>query len=105
MTEFKQIIGRGTRLRPDYDKNFFTIIDFRGATQLFEDRDWDGPPIQDEDFGKEGKSSDPGSEGKLAGGDEEDGDNEGERIKYQVSRQEEFRVAKERVSYYGKDGN
>ncbi|MBD2058110.1 DEAD/DEAH box helicase family protein [Oculatella sp. FACHB-28] len=95
MTEFKQIIGRGTRLRPDYDKNFFTIIDFRGVTQLFEDRDWDGPPIQDEDFGKGGKSPDP-KEKKDEGGT-------GERIKYQVGRQE-FQVAKERVSYYSKDG-
>jgi type I restriction enzyme R subunit len=50
MTEFKQIIGRGTRLRPDYGKNFFTIIDFRGATKSFDDPDWDGPPIQDEEF-------------------------------------------------------
>jgi len=53
MTEFKQIIGRGTRLRPDYGKNFFTIIDFRNATQLFDDPNWDGPAIQDEDFGKQ----------------------------------------------------
>ena len=46
LTEFKQIIGRGTRLRPDYGKYFFTILDFRKATELFADPDWDGPPIQ-----------------------------------------------------------
>lgn len=46
LTEFKQIIGRGTRLRPDYGKFFFTIIDFRKATELFADPDWDGPPLQ-----------------------------------------------------------
>jgi type I restriction enzyme R subunit len=46
LTEFKQIIGRGTRLRPDYGKYFFTIIDFRKATELFADPEWDGPPIQ-----------------------------------------------------------
>jgi type I restriction enzyme R subunit len=46
LTEFKQIIGRGTRLRPDYGKYYFTIIDFRKATELFADPDWDGPPIQ-----------------------------------------------------------
>jgi type I restriction enzyme R subunit len=46
LTEFKQIIGRGTRLRPDYGKYFFTILDFRKATELFSDPDWDGPPIQ-----------------------------------------------------------
>ncbi len=43
MVEFKQIIGRGTRLCDD--KNFFTIVDFSGATELFNDPDWDGPPI------------------------------------------------------------
>ncbi|MBD3886213.1 DEAD/DEAH box helicase family protein [Phormidium tenue FACHB-886] len=98
MTEFKQIIGRGTRLRPDYGKNYFTIIDFRGATQLFEDKDWDGPPIQDEEFGK-GKSPDRPLEDEGDGGDE----GEGERLKYRVGRQE-FQVASERVSYYDKDG-
>lgn len=46
MTEFKQIIGRGSRLREDFDKRFFTIIDFRGATRLFRDDAFDGPPIQ-----------------------------------------------------------
>ena len=46
MTEFKQIIGRGTRLRPDYGKWYFTILDFRGVTRLFEDKDFDGEPVQ-----------------------------------------------------------
>ena len=43
MTEFKQIIGRGTRLVWDRDKRFFTIMDFRKATQLFSDPEFDGP--------------------------------------------------------------
>lgn len=43
MTEFKQIIGRGTRLDPDFDKYFFTIMDFRQATKLFADPAFDGP--------------------------------------------------------------
>lgn len=42
---FKQIIGRGTRLFPDYDKNYFTIMDFRNATRLFFDPDFDGTPL------------------------------------------------------------
>ena len=46
MTEFKQIIGRGTRLRPDYNKWYFTILDFRGVTRLFEDKEFDGEPVQ-----------------------------------------------------------
>ena len=101
MTEFKQIIGRGTRLRTDYGKNFFTIIDFRGATQLFRDDDWDGPPFQVEDFGTETA----GGEGDGAGKPEpSDTDPEREEPqKYSVSRQE-FAVVRERESYYDKDG-
>lgn len=45
MTEFKQIIGRGTRLREDYGKFYFTIMDFRNATELFADPDFDGDPV------------------------------------------------------------
>lgn len=43
MTEFKQIIGRGTRLREKEGKTHFMIMDFRGVTRLFADPDWDGP--------------------------------------------------------------
>jgi type I restriction enzyme R subunit len=46
MTEFKQIIGRGTRINEDYDKYYFTIIDFKKATELFADPDFDGDPVQ-----------------------------------------------------------
>ncbi|MDD2389057.1 MAG: DEAD/DEAH box helicase family protein [Desulfobacterales bacterium] len=45
MTEFKQIIGRGTRIREDYHKLFFTIMDFKGATRLFADPLFDGEPV------------------------------------------------------------
>lgn len=45
MNEFKQIIGRGTRLREDYQKLYFTIMDFKGATRLFADPDFDGEPV------------------------------------------------------------
>lgn len=50
MTEFKQIIGRGTRLREKEGKTNFMIMDFRGVTRLFADPDWDGPVEQDEHF-------------------------------------------------------
>ena len=43
MTEFKQIIGRGTRLRPNEGKLSFSVMDFRNVTRLFADPDWDGP--------------------------------------------------------------
>lgn len=46
MTLFKQIIGRGTRLREDLGKTWFTILDFKRATELFADRDFDGEPVQ-----------------------------------------------------------
>ncbi|MBW6484747.1 MAG: DEAD/DEAH box helicase family protein [Syntrophobacterales bacterium] len=46
MTEFKQIIGRGTRINEDYNKFFFTIMDFKRATALFADPDFDGDPVQ-----------------------------------------------------------
>lgn len=45
MTEFKQIIGRGTRIREDYQKLYFTIMDFKGATRLFADQKFDGDPV------------------------------------------------------------
>ena len=45
MTEFKQIIGRGTRINEDYNKFFFTIMDFRRATALFADPTFDGDPV------------------------------------------------------------
>ena len=45
--EFKQIIGRGTRINENFNKLFFTIMDFRNATRLFSDPNWDGDPIQD----------------------------------------------------------
>lgn len=44
MTEFKQIIGRGTRLLEDYGKTYFTIMDFRNASRLFADKDFNGNP-------------------------------------------------------------
>ena len=50
MTEFKQIIGRGTRIREDYGKFYFTIMDFRQVTNLFADPDFDGEPVQSIEF-------------------------------------------------------
>ncbi|MFX3626065.1 MAG: EcoAI/FtnUII family type I restriction enzme subunit R [bacterium] len=46
MTKFKQIIGRGTRINEEFDKRYFTILDFRNATDLFADKDFDGDPIR-----------------------------------------------------------
>ena len=50
MTTFKQIIGRGTRIREKEGKTHFAVMDFRGVTRLFADPDWDGPIEQDDRF-------------------------------------------------------
>lgn len=61
MTEFKQILGRGTRIREKEGKTHFTIMDFRNVTHLFADPDWDGPVEQDEEYltGVAGSGGDP----------------------------------------------
>ena len=68
LTEFKQIIGRGTRLREKEGKNHFVVMDFRNVTRLFADPDWDGPiemvegydPNADKDSKKPKEPGDPG---------------------------------------------
>lgn len=52
MTEFKQMVGRGTRIREKEGKTHFTIMDFRNITRLFADPDWDGPIEVDEQYGQ-----------------------------------------------------
>ena len=56
MTTFKQIIGRGTRIREKDSKTHFNVMDFRNVTRLFTDPDWDGPIEQDEGFRHSGAS-------------------------------------------------
>lgn len=63
MTEFKQIIGRGTRLREKDGKTHFAVMDFRNVTRLFADPDWDGPIEQDEGFDPERNPSGSGNGG------------------------------------------
>lgn len=53
MTEFKQIIGRGTRLREKEGKTHFVVMDFRNVSRLFADPEWDGPIEIDDDFNPE----------------------------------------------------
>ncbi len=73
LTEFKQIIGRGTRVVEDMGKLFFTIMDFRKATELFADPDFDGDPVQIY-FPKKGESPVPPEEEPEEPGDGEDED-------------------------------
>ena len=120
MIEFKQIIGRGTRIREDYGKQYFTIIDFRGVTKLFADPDFDGEPvvikITKGDLPVEDEE-DVNSEGELDGEHEPikdhdsnippeiiDGGNiEEAPAKYYVN-DVPVKVIHERVYYYDKDG-
>jgi type I restriction enzyme R subunit len=112
MTEFKQIIGRGTRINEAYDKAYFTIIDFRKATELFADKDFDGEPVQIYEP-KEGEPIVPPDEtdSTIDGGETaiDDGVQIGrtgksvKRTKYYVGDVEVLLVS-ERVQYYGADG-
>lgn len=61
MTEFKQIIGRGTRLREKEGKTHFVVMDFRNVTRLFADPDWDGPIEMDPGFTPGGHTPPPES--------------------------------------------
>lgn len=60
MTEFKQIIGRGTRLREKEGKTHFVVMDFRNVSRLFADPDWDGPIVIDPGFTPGGHTPPPG---------------------------------------------
>lgn len=67
MTEFKQIIGRGTRLRPKEGKTHFVVMDFRNVTRLFADPDWDGPIEIDDEYTPKKPGAYP-EDGKNTGG-------------------------------------
>lgn len=107
MTEFKQIIGRGTRLKPDYGKEYFTIMDFRNACRLFADPEFDGDPIVVIDDGGDNPevpndeppvTDDPPYNGNE-GGDEPSEPHHKFRV-----RGVEVTILNERVQYYDKDG-
>ena len=109
ISSFKQIIGRGTRIREDVKKLYFTILDFRGVTRLFADPDFDGEPASVH----EQKESDPGpllppDDGQA---EPDDGKTEGADIppeaqesrKYIVRGQPVY-ILEEIIRYYDKDG-
>ena len=124
MTEFKQIIGRGTRLLEDYGKTYFTIMDFRNASRLFADKDFDGNPEVVIDIGGDdpieptgnpddtdnpvnGDGSGNGSENTGNSGGSDDGwgngDDDDKPKKYYV-KDVKVEVLSERVQYVDKDG-
>ncbi len=62
MTEFKQIIGRGTRINEEFGKTFFTIMDFRNVTDLFADPNFDGEPVRVKELGQDDEFDSPEEE-------------------------------------------
>ena len=120
MTLFKQIIGRGTRLREDLGKSWFTILDFKRATELFADKDFDGEPVQVYEP-KPGEpmappppvdippTAQPGGAGPDAwppttAGPGEGGAGTDEPRKYTLGNNVTVAVARERVQYLNADG-
>ena len=104
LIEFKQIIGRGTRIHEDAGKLWFTIMDFKRATELFADPDFDGEPVvvyaPEEDSGP----MPPDDIGGNGGGEEIGPDPPPEGSKKFVVSGVEVEVIAERVQYYSKDG-
>jgi len=110
MTTFKQVIGRGTRINEDYGKFYFTIMDFKKATEHFADPDFDGDPVVVYEPGPEDPPLPPDTpeEEEPPGTPEPPlppgrGEVPQGRIKYVVGDVPFFVVA-ERVQYYGPDG-
>lgn len=124
MTEFKQIIGRGTRINEDFGKHYFTIMDFRSVTALFADKDFDGDPVrvkeasQDDDISGTDEETDEAPVTDPITGDavefpepetpdvsivDEDPAEYGKRRKVTVNGVEVL-IIKERVQYLGDNG-
>ncbi|GGO77575.1 DEAD/DEAH box helicase [Marinobacterium nitratireducens] len=121
MTEFKQIIGRGTRINEDYGKHWFTIMDFKKATELFADPNFDGDPVQVYSPSPEDPAMPPDNEpGEPVGGIEDDTgnwdpavahgaaatfpDDPSEAPKKFFVKGEPVKVLAERVQFLGPDG-
>jgi type I restriction enzyme R subunit len=108
MTEFKQIIGRGTRINEDYNKLFFTIMDFKRATALFADPTFDGDPVQIYEPGPEEPPVPPdeaehGDDSAVEEPPFDDSAPGSPSTKYYVDNVE-VRVATERVQYLDEHG-
>ena len=102
LIEFKQIIGRGTRIHEDAGKFWFTIMDFKRATELFADPDFDGEPVVVESDNGDSITSDIAEADGDDGSDTDDSTVEG-ATRFVVSGVE-VEIVAERVQYYSKDG-
>lgn len=105
MTLFKQIVGRGTRLRTEDGKYSFVIMDFRDVTRLFADPDWDGPVEQNPDFGRKKKPG-VGERKTPYGGEGNDDDDDDKPKSIPVIRPDGCRVyvLNRTISIYDSDG-
>lgn len=121
MTEFKQMIGRGTRINEEFGKTWFTIMDFKKATELFSDPAFDGEPVviyepksdepvvppDEPDIGDEGDDTDYADDDSTIGGTsdgEDTGDGGGEPPRKFYVNDVAVNVIGERVQFYDNDG-
>ena len=103
MTEFKQIIGRGTRIKEDYGKMYFTILDFRNATRLFADPKFNGPEIQSEEYDPENYKGNKKVIIDVDSPKDIELSSDEKKKKVYVDNVEVMLIS-ERVQYYDKDG-
>jgi type I restriction enzyme, R subunit len=105
MTTFKQIIGRGTRIDEENKKFFFTIMDFKKATDHFKDPDFDGDPvvIYNPEPDDNPVPPDPEPDGDEGGGDEGDGGENSGRKRFFFN-EVPVRIKNELTQYMGEDG-
>lgn len=101
MTIFKQIIGRGTRIDEEYNKWFFTIMDFKKATELFRDPEFDGEPVIIFEPGDDDDPVPPDPEYP----DDDSDDDEGEGVRKIYVSGVSAHIVAERIEYYGPEGN
>ena len=110
MTEFKQIIGRGTRLRYDEGKTHFAIMDFRRVSRLFADPEWDGEIEQSEEFENSPQENNAGKDGENNSESSEDSTDSGENGRNKKTVQIvgkggiKIKVLQRLVSIYDTDG-
>ncbi|TCS02867.1 DEAD/DEAH box helicase family protein [Caulobacter sp. BK020] len=101
MTMFKQIIGRGTRIDEDHNKYFFTIMDFKKATELFRDPDFDGEPVVIYEPEDDDPPVPPDPDDGDPGDDVDDDDPSGTKL---VVSGVPVHIIAERIEYVGSDG-
>jgi type I restriction enzyme, R subunit len=105
MTVFKQIIGRGTRIDEENNKWFFTIVDFKKATELFRDPDFDGEPVVIYEPRDDDDPVPPDPEPGDAENEGEDGNDGGAGVKKLRVGGVPAKIISERIEYIGPDGS